>query len=563
MVNAARFFGVLLLAIALAACSHASAHAASRPNIVLIVAEDMSPHLGIFGDFVARTPRLDALARESVVFTRAYATSPVCAPSRAALATGMHQAAIGAQHMRTRGAAGLPSGAGFDYDVVPPPHVKAFPELLRRAGYATVNAYKTDYQFGEPFTIWDTQVRNDLAWRALPQGRPFFAMINLQVTHESYIWPTDMVAPSPLVQRILARNARDLAPHSALTDPASVVVPPHLPDTPVVRRDLARHYDNIAIMDGQVGAILDALAADGRLRDTIVIWTSDHGDGLPHAKRRLGEAGLHVPLMVRLPDGAGAGTRRNDLVSFVDLAPSILTLAGVAAPPHMHGEALLTRAPARPRKAVFAAADRFDNVPGRARAVIDENFIYIRNDTPARPALEPLPFRDAMPVMQELWRLKAEGGLTDVQRRQFEPRPKEELYDRGRDRDHTRNLASEPAFQGELARLRRLSSTHAARVEDWANQDERAMVETRMWPNLRQPETAPPLAEWIVRDGQLLLSLSSATQGASIGYRHDGDPPNAWRLYTGPARIPGPATVTAKAIRYGFKESSETKIMRN
>jgi N-sulfoglucosamine sulfohydrolase len=242
-----------------------------QPNILFIVAEDLSPRLGCYGDAVAQTPRLDRLARESVRYTNAFTTAPVCAPSRAAMITGIHQQSIGAQHMRTMGAAGLPGGAGFDYQAVPPEHVKAFPELLRRAGYFTSNAFKTDYQFGTPFSIWDVEAPDMFNWRHAPSGSPFFAMVNLMITHESYIWPVDMVPANPVEAAIVNRNRRDLAAHPAVTDPATVIVPPFLPDTPVVRRDIARFYDNIAIMDGQVGVLLDALEADGLADNTIVV----------------------------------------------------------------------------------------------------------------------------------------------------------------------------------------------------------------------------------------------------------------------------------------------------
>lgn len=537
-----------------------TAHGAipARPNILLIVAEDLSMRVGAFGDSVARTPRLDQLAAEGVRFSRVYTAAPVCAPSRAALITGMHQEAIGAQHMRTSAPGGGDGGAGYAYLATPPVGTKAFPELLRAAGYRTVNAFKTDYQFGEPFTIWDAQRASLTPWREDRDERPFFAMVNLLVTHESYLWPTTRPSPTPLEARTGERNARELGAHPRLTDPASVIVPPQLPDTPVVREDIARHYDNVAIMDGQVGEILDALRADGLAEATVVIWTTDHGDGLPHAKRRLSPAGLNVPMIVRFPDRRQAGDMRKDLVSFVDLGPSILALAGVAPPAGLHGAPAIERPSGR--SMVFAAADRMDTNPGKWRAVVDSRFLYRRNDRPETPMLAPLSYRDSLPTMAELWRLKAEGGLTPVQAEQFAVNlPPEALYDLTADPDAVRNLAGEPEHAADLERLRRALTAHAAAVGDLSVIPERQMME-RMWPGGVQPVTAVPVVARSGSPGATLVSIASSTPGALIGYRFDDDAPGSWRLYTAPFSLGRGVGVTAKAIRYGYAESAEARL---
>ena len=208
-----------------------SAAPARRPNIVWISNEDMSPRLGVYGDKLARTPVLDRLARESIRYTNAFSTAPVCAPSRAAIITGMYQTTLGAQHMRTTEDR-VPELPG-PYLAVPPFYVKAFPEYLRAAGYYTSNRAKTDYQFGVPFTIWDDLGRT-AHWRNRPDpSQPFFAVFNLEVTHESQIFPS-----SP------ARKGKPL-----VTDVSAIDVPPYYPDTPAVRQELARMYDNIADMD--------------------------------------------------------------------------------------------------------------------------------------------------------------------------------------------------------------------------------------------------------------------------------------------------------------------------
>ena len=236
-----------------------SAHGQNPPNIVLILAEDLSPRVGAFGDTLAKTPNIDALADDGVRFTQVFSASGVCAPNRSALITGVYPQSLGTQHMRT---------ANRDYEAVPPAVVKAFPELLRRAGYATANTAKTDYQFGEPFTIWDVNEGNfalppDLAvWRKLHAGKPFFAMINLMSTHESRLATLETEGQGTFGSVIKALALVREATVSEVTDPADVSVPDYYPDTPQVRESIAQHYDNIHYMDGQVGEIVANLRAD-------------------------------------------------------------------------------------------------------------------------------------------------------------------------------------------------------------------------------------------------------------------------------------------------------------
>ncbi len=512
--------------------------------------DDMSPRVGAFGDKLAHTPNLDALAREAIRYPNTFTTAPVCAPSRAALFSGRYQQTIGAQHMRTRGAAGLPAGGPIDYDAVPPPAVKWLPELLRRAGYFTINVGKTDYQIGEPFTIWDVNAPN-ADWRKRPAGPPFFAFINLARTHESYLWPEEATSADPTVRRVAARNRAELAGKPRLTDPAAVTVPPYLPDTPVVRADIARAYDNIAFEERRVGEILAALKADGTLDRTVVIVTADHGDGLPRVKRAIHVAGLRVPMLVRMPGGVGAGEERRQFVSFVDLAPTLLALAGVRPPDWMQGQPFLGPG-ARVRTQVFAGADRFDAAPDWQRTVIEGRFQYIRNYRPQTPQLQPLAFRDNLPTMQEMWRMKTEGTLPPAVAQYFGLKSPEELYDLTADPDTVRNLAADPAHARDLAQLRGILDRQSARVGDMSVKPEHEMIADQ-WPGLVQPVTAAPV---FAAAGRGRLRLSSATPGASIGYRLAGE--TAWRLYAGPFAAKGVAA-EAKAIRYGYAESPLTR----
>jgi N-sulfoglucosamine sulfohydrolase len=538
-----------------------------RPNIIWISNEDMSPHLGAYGDALARTPVLDRLARESIRYTNAFTTAPVCAPSRAAIITGMYQTAIGAHHMRTTEDR-VPELPG-PYLAVPPFYVKAFPEYLRAAGYYTSNRAKTDYQFGLPFTIWD-DVGRTAHWRNRPDPRqPFFSVFNLEVTHESQIFPT-----SP------ARKGKRL-----VTDPATIEVPPYYPDTPAVREELARMYDNIADMDSQVGEILKQLDDDGLAENTIVFYWSDHGDGVPRAKRSLYDSGLRVPLMIRPPAQGFGGTappaqgfaafRRDsvsdELVSFIDLAPTVLALAGVEIPTHLPGR-VLVGPKAEPAPAlVFAARDRMDIEYDMMRSARDVRFLYIRNFAPELPYAGHIIYRNQSAIMQEWFRLQAERKLTGSAALWMRTkRPAEELYDTKEDPHQIRNLAEEPAHRAALERMRKAVTDWMMRIGDQGLINEAEMIQ-RMWPGGVQPETAQPYivprrsTDAPAREPSIAIKAPTevviyvATQGASIGYTMDDGPTAKWRLYTGPILVDAPMTLRARAIRYGYKESAETR----
>lgn len=535
-----------------------AARQTARPNILWISNEDMSPHLGAYGDTLARTPTLDRLATQSIRYTNAFTTAPVCAPSRAAIITGMYQNAIGAQHMRTTEDR-VPELPG-PYLAVPPFYVKAFPEYLRAAGYFTTNRAKTDYQFGVPFTIWD-DVGRAAHWRNRPDtSQPFFSVFNLEVTHESRIFPS-----SP------ARKGKPL-----VTDPAKILVPPYYPDTPAIRQELARMYDNIADMDGQVAEILRQLEEDGLADNTFVFYWSDHGDGVPRAKRTLYDSGLRVPLMIRWPkmvrSGPAPGSVSDRLVSFIDLAPTVLALAGVGIPSHMPGRVLVGPKSGPPPDYVFGARDRMDIEYDMMRSARDGRFLYIRNFSPELPYAGHITYRNQSAIMQEWLRLQAAGKLTGTPALWMRTsRPPEELYDTTADPNQLHDLGTDPSHRATLVRLRKAVADWMTQINDQGLINEAEMIQ-RMWPDGVQPETAPPYivprrtTDAPVRSESLSIAapmevvIYVPTQGASVGYTTEEGPAARWHLYTGPILVQSPMTLRAKAIRYGYKESAETRV---
>ncbi len=531
--------------------------AAERPNILLLVAEDMSSRVGAFGDEVAQTPNLDQLARQGSRYSRTFATAGVCAPSRASLLTGMHAISIGGQHMR---ASSRPAGG---YVAVPPPDVKAFPEILRRAGYYTFTDAKLDYQFSGvaagsgPSTIWDAE------WSGLPWEDekevplPFFGLINFQETHESGVftplwlgWPNSFMHFVVQLARVFFFG---IAGNDGPVDATDVKVPPYFADTPVVREDIARHYNNIYRMDQRVGEILSGLEEAGLADSTIVVWTTDHGDGLPRAKRELYDSGLRVPMIIRWParwrpQGVASGTVDERLVSFVDLAPTILAWAGLEKPANMQGRDF-SAPDAAPRKYIYASRDRIDEFEDRERAVRDGEYKYIRSWYPAKPTGHPLAFRDNLEMMIEMWDLLQTGRLNSDQRVWFENTGSERLYHLPSDPYELRNLAADPQYGPHLKRMRSAYLSFATKVPDWSQKSEGEMVE-RMWPNGEQPRTQPPAID----SEEGVVSLRSFTPGASLAYRLNDE---AERLYDGPFRAEPGSEISARAVRYGYLESDE------
>jgi uncharacterized sulfatase len=402
----------------------------SKPNIVWIFGEDMGPELGCYGDPNAVTPNMDKLAREGARFTRCFTHAPVCAPSRSGLITGRYPTSIGSHHMRST-------------LLKPPP---MFTDFLRQAGYTVAwptatNRGKTDFNFQVPAQAFD--IRTD--WTKQIPKQPFFGFYNILTSHESRI-------RSPAKR--FAEDTVRLKP-SERHDPAKMKLPAYSPDTPEVRRDLANYYDLVTAVDYEVGDVLAALEKAGIADNTVIILTGDHGRGLPRSKRWVYNQGIHVPLIVRWPGKVKPGTVREDLVCFLDFAPTTLALAGAEIPKEMQGQVILGPRTAPERKYVFAARDRMDETYDRIRSVRDKHFQYIRNFHPELPYAQRIAYMEEMPTMKVWRRLNEEGKLNAVQKQFFAPiKAPEELYDVEADPDEVDNLAGRPEYQDKLKELR-------------------------------------------------------------------------------------------------------------
>jgi N-sulfoglucosamine sulfohydrolase len=525
-------------------------HTQDRPNILWISLEDTSPRFGCYGDRLARTPHIDRLAAEGMRFPLAFATAGVCAPSRSAIITGMYQTSIGTHHMRTTHTETCAPELPTPYHAVVPHYVKTFTEYLRAAGYYCTNNKKTDYQFEAPLTAWD-ELGDDAHWRNREEGQPFFSVFNPILTHESAMWP-------------------EKERHALETDPEEVTLPPYLPDTRKSREALARHYDNIADSDQIVGRLLGQLEEDGLADNTIVFLWSDHGEGLPRAKRWPYDAGIRVPLIVRWPGRIRPQTVSDQLVSLIDLGPTVLSLAGLEVPCHMQGQPFLGDH-ARQRDYIYATRDRYDQAYDMIRAVRNTRYKYIRHYDPNLPYLIWISYNNQHPIQQEMWRLHLEGKLEGVQNIMFGKRPVEELYDTVSDPFELNNLATDPGHRDQLLELRHALDEWRKQYDEYGDMSEEQMVE-RFWPGGFQPHTAAPIFVPITAEcpgieatteggtfrGPLMIQLYCSTQGASIAYTTESGEKARWKLYTGPIRCnAGSTTVRVKACRIGYKTSEE------
>lgn len=420
-------------------CVSTSLHGAERPNILWLSAEDINAHFGCYGDPNAMTPNLDQLAREGVRYTNAYTAAGVCAPCRSTIITGMYQTSIGTMHMRS--------------SAVLPDSIKPFPIYLRNSGYYCTNNSKTDYQFKAPKETWD-ESSGKAHWKKRKESnKPFFAVFNFTGCHESGIAGD---AKYKSVTKGLSPGERQ--------DPAKLkTLPPYYPDTPRVREDWKRNYELITAMDAWVGNHITALKEAGEYENTIIVYWSDHGVGLPRAKRWLYDSGTRIPLIVRIPEkfrtsGQGKpGTVDEQLISSLDFGNTALNLAGLPAPPLTQGRAFLGENLSPQRDYIFGARDRMDERYDIIRSVRDKRYRYIRNYEPLKPYFQYMNTPEKGATMKELRRVAKTGKMPPAMKLFMADRkPVEEFYDLQNDPHEINNLATDPKYKEQLEKFRKV-----------------------------------------------------------------------------------------------------------
>jgi arylsulfatase A-like enzyme len=439
------------------------------------------------------TPNIDRLAKEGVVYTNVFSPSGVCAPSRCALATGMYPSSIGGHNMRVQYVKSHMDQLGLIlYEIVPPPEVKMMSQVLREHGYFSSNNDKQDYQFKPPVTAWNESSLN-AHWRHREPGQPFFSVFNIGVTHEGHVtrpyrmqlmryhdpeFPESTGNPSGFGD-IISKKEWALN----IPEDLEVPIPPYLPSTDTAKKDMRRVYSNIIELDRQIGIILGQLEEDNLLDSTIVFFYSDHGGPLPRQKRLIYDSGIKVPLIIRYPGKLGSGHYDDQLISFVDFAPTTFSIAGIKAPSFVQGQAFLGRhRPRKSRKYVYAAADRLDAQVDMIRAVRDERYKYLLNFFPDKPYYLPVKYREQMAIMQELLRLKEADSLNEYQAQWFrETKTREELFDTWDDPHELNNLADNPDYSDKLEELRDACAKWMEEINDMGKIREAEIIES-FWP---------------------------------------------------------------------------------
>ena len=413
--------GLLLLPLLL--------HAQERPNILWITSEDNSPLLGCYGDKFAITPNLDKLASRGFRYTQAFANVPVCAPSRNTLITGVYANSNGQQNMRS--------------EYRKSDQIQLYPRLLREAGYYCTNRSKEDFNIDQSQTkdTWDA-LGPKAHYKNRPKGSPFFAVFNLEISHESSLFnqiPTDKLRHKP----------------------KDVTLPPYHPDTPEMRHDWAQYYDKVEDMDAAVGKLLQELQESGDAENTIVFYYSDHGGVLGRSKRYLYDTGTRVPFIVHIPEkykalypAATPGSLVDRLMSFVDLAPTLLSLVGAPIPAYMQGHAFLGAKKTQEPDYVYQFRNRMDERFDMSRAVVDKKYRYIRNYMPYRIYGQYLEYLWRAPSMGSWEAVCKAGKCNAIQQVFWHTKPVEELYDREKDPWEVHNLAADPAYKGIVAKMR-------------------------------------------------------------------------------------------------------------
>ncbi|WP_052031705.1 sulfatase-like hydrolase/transferase [Novipirellula maiorica] len=399
----------------------------TRPNILWITSEDNGPHLGCYGDTYADTPHIDALAAKSLRFRHCWSNAPVCAPARTTIISGMHATSLGGHHMR--------SGVRLPADM------KLYPQVLREADYYCTNHSKTDYNFANGDAGWQ-KGGGKSPWRNRPdESTPFMSVINFTISHESQIRKR---------------------PHTLVHDPAKAPLPKYHPDTPEVRHDWAQYYDKLTEMDKMVGSVLKDLEADGLADSTIIFYYGDHGSGMPRSKRWPFDSGLRVPLLVHVPEqfrslapkDYTAGGESTQLVSFVDLAPTVISLAGVKPPAYMQGTAFAGAFAGPSKPYLFGWRGRMDERVDMVRSCTDGRYVYMRHFYPDRPYLKHVDYMFQTPTTRVWKQMFDEGKLNQDQAKFWQPKPAEELFDLESDPDEVNNLAGDAEHTERVSMMR-------------------------------------------------------------------------------------------------------------
>lgn len=426
-----------------------------KPNILWITFEDSSPEfIGSYGNKHVKTPVMDRLAKEGVRFTSAFSTAPVCSPSRSTIITGCSTEAMGTGNHRS------------DYPI--PQWLKGFPSYLKQAGYYTTNNQKTDYNVANPKDFindaWNESSGNAGYWNRQP-GQPFFAVFNLEDSHQS----RTMTNP----YNWYVENVLEKLPTESRTMPDEISMPPFYHDTPEMRRDLSRVYNSLNLTDIKIGKILNRLKQENLMDNTIVFVFADHGEGIPKGKTSALGFGYRVPFFVYFPDKYKhlnpwvSGKPTDELISFEDLAPTVLSLAGAKIPNHMMGRPFIGTERKNPRRYVYGSRNRIDESPDLERSATDGQFYYTHNFMPQLPMVKFIKYMDVADITRNIRKDWINGLLNPTQAELVAPSScVEYLFDMKNDPWQINNLATNSKYVSKLKALRTAVQNRIFEIKD-------------------------------------------------------------------------------------------------
>ena len=500
---------ILLITVVLISCDNRTANL--QPNILWITCEALSPILGCYGDRVANTPNIDLFAQNAVRFTNAYASAPICTPARSSLITGVYASSMGTHHLR---------------GVVPKSDkIKCFTEFLRERGYYCTNNVKEDYNFITPEEAWD-ESSDSAHWRNRKPEQPFFSVFNFMVTHQSQT----RYGIEKLNEINSTLDEKDRI------NPDDVEIPPYYPDTPIVRNNIASLYTQVHIMDKKFQEIINQLEEDGLRENTIIFFYSDHGTGLPRGKGYLHDTGIKVPLIIEFPEKykyyspAKAGAFSDELVNFIDLPPTVLSLTGIDPPKYMQGNPFLGQYRKNSNDYVISIRDRRDEVLMFSRSIRTDKYHYIRNFLPHRPRMQRNFYSEITPIRQELRRLDNLGLLQSNEDWLMEDSvPVDELYDTETDPHELNNLAQEAEHLEIMELLKRNLFSWMVETKDLGLVPEYEMIEKSKggapydtFSGNFDPKPILDLVDKIGRGKQHIDSFNFALQSSNPVYRYWG-----------------------------------------
>ncbi len=476
------------------------------PNFLWLVCEDQSLFFSIYGDSSANTPNINQLAQDGIVFQNCYTPSPVCAPSRSSLITGMYPTTLGTQHMRayknsaTNNAINSHNSLPY-YSAKPKKPIRFFTEELRANGYYCSNNSKEDYNMETSPLAWDESSKK-AHWRNRQKGQSFFSVFNFNTTHESNVW-------------------KNKVPYSK-EELENVLIPDFFPEDYGIKSDILTNYKNIEKLDRQIGVIIEQLKADSLYEKTIIFFFSDHGGPLPRYKRSIYETGIRVPMVVKWIDDNNEGNA-DQLVSFVDFAPTILDAANVESKFPFEGVSFFKK---DQRRYIYAASDRFDGHTDMRRSVREGDFKLIYNGDTTTPIYKPVNYRKQMKTMGVLDSLYKKKELNAYFTDWFSKnKGRFELYDISEDYYETNNLIQFPKYKKIYENLKNKLFKWMG-SSDFGNVSETTMLDEMFDSSMTIPKLNTP--KLITND--LGCLIESNNLDASVGWRNKNE--MIWNIYT-------------------------------